>query len=69
MKRTSASVVLWALVVVMGILVPFIMSIVEYYEYGEMPKALVVGADVLVLVGGMSLRALIVFSGQPPQII
>jgi polysulfide reductase chain C len=59
----------WALVVVSGILIPFILSIVEYYEYGEMPKSLVVGADVLVLVGGMSLRALIVFSGQPPQIV
>jgi formate-dependent nitrite reductase membrane component NrfD len=59
----------WALVVVVGILVPFILSIVEYYEYGEMPKYLVVGADLCVLVGGMSLRALIIFSGTPPQII
>ena len=59
----------WALVVVIGIAVPFVLSIVEYYEYGEMPKALVIGADLLVLVGGMSLRALVVFSGQPPQIV
>jgi len=59
----------WGLVVVMGILVPFVLSIVEYYEYGEMPKYLVVGADLLVLVGGMSLRALIIYSGQPPQIV
>ena len=59
----------WALVVVVGILVPFVLSIVEYYEYGEMPKYLVVGADLLVLIGGMSLRALIVYSGQPPQIV
>jgi formate-dependent nitrite reductase membrane component NrfD len=59
----------WALVVMVGILVPFLLSIVEYYEYGEMSKYLVVGADLCVLVGGMSLRALIVFSGTPPQII
>lgn len=59
----------WLLVVVVGLLVPFIMSIVEYYEYGEMPKILVVGADLLVLVGGMSLRAVIIFSGAPPQIV
>lgn len=59
----------WALVVVVGILVPFVLSIVEYYEYGEMPKHLVVGADLCVLIGGMSLRALIIFSGSPPQII
>jgi len=59
----------WALVVVLGILVPFLLSIVEYYEYGDMPKYLVVGADLCVLIGGMSLRALIVFSGTAPQII
>ncbi len=59
----------WGLVVILGIVVPFILSIIEYYEYGEMPKYLVVGADLLVLVGGMSLRALIIFSGTPPQII
>lgn len=59
----------WSLVVVVGLLVPFVMSIVEYYQYGEMPKMLVVGADLLVLIGGMSLRALIIFSGAPPQIL
>jgi len=59
----------WGLVVILGIVVPFILSIFEYLEYGEMPKALVVGADILVLMGGMSLRALIIFSGTPPQII
>jgi formate-dependent nitrite reductase membrane component NrfD len=59
----------WGLVVVLGILIPFVLSIVEYYEYGKMPKYLVVGADLLVLVGGMSLRALIIFSASPPQII
>ncbi|HMK33731.1 MAG TPA: NrfD/PsrC family molybdoenzyme membrane anchor subunit [Desulfomonilaceae bacterium] len=59
----------WGLVVVLGIAIPFCLSIVEYFEYGEMPKYLVVGADLLVLIGGMSLRALIVFSGTPPQII
>jgi formate-dependent nitrite reductase membrane component NrfD len=59
----------WVLVVILGILVPFLLSIVEYYEHGEMPKFMVVGADVLVLIGGMSLRALIIFSGQPPQIL
>ncbi len=59
----------WALVVMVGILVPFVLSIVEYYEYGEMSKFLVVGADLCVLVGGMSLRALIIFSATPPQII
>ncbi|MGO9566575.1 MAG: NrfD/PsrC family molybdoenzyme membrane anchor subunit [Desulfomonilaceae bacterium] len=59
----------WALVVTVGIIVPFVLSIVEYYEYGEMSKYLVVGADLCVLVGGMSLRALIIFSGTPPQII
>lgn len=58
----------WVLVVILGVVIPFVLSIVEYYEYGEMPKILVVGADLLVLVGGMSLRALIVFSGSPPQI-
>lgn len=65
----SLSPYFWGLVVVMGILVPFVLSIVEYYEYGEMPKYLVVGADLLVLLGGMSLRALIIYSGQPPQIV
>ncbi len=59
----------WVLVVVLGILIPFALSIVEYYEYGEMPKSLVIGSDLLVLMGGMSLRALIIFSGTPPQII
>jgi len=59
----------WLLVVILGILVPFTLSIVEYYEYGEMHKYLVVGADLLVLVGGMSLRAVIVFSASPPQIV
>jgi polysulfide reductase chain C len=59
----------WALVVMVGILVPFVLSIVEYYEYGEMSKYLVVGADLCVLIGGMSLRALIIFSSTPPQII
>jgi polysulfide reductase chain C len=59
----------WLLVVVLGILVPFALSIVEYYEYGEMPKYLVVGADLLVLIGGMSLRALIIFSHSAPQIV
>jgi polysulfide reductase chain C len=59
----------WALVVTIGILVPFVLSIAEYLQYGEMPKYLVVGADLCVLVGGMSLRALIVFSATPPQIL
>ena len=59
----------WVLVVILGILIPFVLSIIEYYEYGEMPKSLVIGSDVLVLMGGMSLRALIIFSGAPPQII
>jgi polysulfide reductase chain C len=59
----------WALVVTVGIVVPFILSIVEYFEYGKMPTYLVVGADLCVLVGGMSLRALIVFAGTPPQIL
>lgn len=59
----------WLLVVVLGILVPFALSIVEYYEYGEMPKYLVVGADLLVLVGGMSLRGVIIFAASPPQIL
>lgn len=59
----------WVLVVILGILIPFILSIVEYYEYGEMPKTLVIGSDLLVLMGGMSLRALIIFSATPPQIV
>lgn len=59
----------WILVVIVGLLVPFVMSIVEYHEYGEMPKILVVGADLLVLIGGMSLRAVIIFSGTPPHIV
>ncbi len=65
----SLSPYFWALVVALGILIPFVLSIVEYYEYGEMPKYLVVGADLCVLIGGMSLRALIIFSGTPPQVI
>jgi formate-dependent nitrite reductase membrane component NrfD len=65
----SLSPYFWALVVAIGILIPFLLSIVEYYEYGEMPKYLVVGADLCVLIGGMSLRALIVFSAQPPEIL
>ncbi|MDR3603976.1 MAG: polysulfide reductase NrfD [Syntrophaceae bacterium] len=59
----------WGLVVILGLVVPFILSVFEFLEYGQMPKALVVGADILVLIGGMSIRALIVFSGTPPQII
>lgn len=65
----SLSPYFWALVVTVGIIVPFALSIVEYYEYGEMPKYLVIGADLCVLVGGMSLRALIILSGMPPQIV
>jgi len=59
----------WALVVVVGILAPFVLSIVEYYEYGRMPKYLVVGADLCVLIGGISLRALIIYSGTAPQVL
>jgi len=59
----------WGLVVILGLVVPFILSVFEFLEYGQMPKSLVVGADILVLIGGMSIRALIVFSGTPPQII
>lgn len=59
----------WALVVVVGIAVPFVLSIVEYYEYGQMPKYLVVAADLCVLIGGVSLRALIIYSGTPPQVL
>ncbi|MCL5124415.1 MAG: polysulfide reductase NrfD [Deltaproteobacteria bacterium] len=59
----------WGLVVILGLVVPFILSVFEFLEYGKMPKSLVVGADLLVLMGGMSLRALIIFSGTPPQII
>ncbi len=59
----------WILVVILGMLVPFALSIVEYYEYGAMPKYLVVGADLLVLIGGMSLRAVIIFSATSPQIV
>ncbi len=59
----------WGLVVVVGLLAPFVLSIVEYYEYGEMSKYLVVAADLCVLIGGMSLRALIIFSATPPRII
>ncbi|MHB8203110.1 MAG: NrfD/PsrC family molybdoenzyme membrane anchor subunit [Desulfomonilaceae bacterium] len=59
----------WGLVVILGLVVPFILSVFEFLEYGQMPKSLVVAADILVLIGGMSIRALIVFSGTPPQII
>jgi polysulfide reductase chain C len=59
----------WGLVVMVGILIPFVLSIVEYLEYGEMPKYLVVLADTCVLIGGMSLRAVIIFSASPPQVI
>jgi formate-dependent nitrite reductase membrane component NrfD len=59
----------WLIVVILGIIVPFILSILEYFRYGEMPKYLVVGADLLVLLGGMSLRAVIIFSATSPQII
>lgn len=59
----------WLLVVALGILVPFALSIFEYYEYGHMSKYLVVGADFLVLIGGMSLRAVIIFSASPPHIV
>ncbi len=59
----------WALVVIIGIVSPFALSLAEYYEYGKLSKYLVIGADICVLVGGLSLRALIIFSGTPPQII
>ncbi|MGO9116339.1 MAG: NrfD/PsrC family molybdoenzyme membrane anchor subunit [Desulfomonilaceae bacterium] len=59
----------WGLVVVVGLLAPFVLSIAEYYEFGQMSKCLVIGADVCVLIGGMSLRAVIIFSVTPPQII
>ncbi len=59
----------WPIVVVVGILVPFLLSIVEYYKYGELHKYIVIGADLCVLLGGMSLRAVIIFSATPPQII
>ncbi len=63
------SVYFWALVVVIGIAAPLVMSLAEYFHFGEMPKLLVVGADVCVLVGGLSLRALIIYSGVPPAIV
>lgn len=59
----------WALVVALGIVIPLILSVFEYREYGHMPKYLVVGADLCILIGGMSLRAVIIFSATPPQII
>jgi formate-dependent nitrite reductase membrane component NrfD len=65
----SLSPYFWALVVSIGIVIPFILSIVEFKEYGHMPKFLVVGADLCVLIGGMSLRALIILSAQAPMVI
>jgi polysulfide reductase chain C len=65
----SLSPYFWALVVVIGIVVPFLLSLVEYYEYGELPKFMLVGAELLILIGGLSLRALVILSGQPPQIV
>ncbi len=65
----SLSPYFWALVVVAGILIPFLLSVVEYYEYGELPKFMLVGTEILVLIGGLSLRALVILSGQPPQIV
>ncbi|MBI5248914.1 MAG: polysulfide reductase NrfD [Desulfomonile tiedjei] len=59
----------WVIVVVLGIVLPFLLSIVEYYKYGELHKYLVIGADLCVLLGGMSLRAVIIFSATPPQVI
>ncbi len=59
----------WGIVVILGILIPLTLSVVEYWEHGEMPKYLVVGADLLILFGGFSLRALIIFSGGPPNIV
>jgi polysulfide reductase chain C len=59
----------WGLVVVLGILVPYGFSFLEYFRYGHAPKVLVIAADVFVLIGGVSLRALIIFSGLPPKVI
>lgn len=59
----------WILVVALGIVIPLILSLLEYLEYGELPKNLVVVSELLVLVGGMSLRALIILSGTGPRIV
>ena len=59
----------WTLVVALGIVMPMILSLLEYLEYGELPKKLVVASELLVLVGGMSLRALIILSGTGPRIV
>jgi polysulfide reductase chain C len=59
----------WILVVALGIVFPMILSLLEYAGRGELPKTLVVASEFLVLVGGMSLRALIILAGKGPTII
>ncbi len=59
----------WLLVVILGMAVPFVLNLVEYFEYGEVPKSAVLVTDFCVLIGGMTLRALIIFADRPPQII
>jgi polysulfide reductase chain C len=59
----------WILVVALGIVIPMILSLLEYVGRGELPSALVLVSEFLVLVGGMSLRALIILAGKGPTII
>jgi len=59
----------WIVVVILGLAIPLVLSVVEYYKYGEIKRYLVIATDVCVLLGGLSLRALIIFSATPPQII
>jgi formate-dependent nitrite reductase membrane component NrfD len=59
----------WLFVVFLGILVPLVISAVEYFQLKHLPKALILTVDACVLLGGLSLRAVIVFSGVAPQIL
>jgi formate-dependent nitrite reductase membrane component NrfD len=59
----------WGCVVALGLLVPLGVSILEYFEIGKTPVAAVLLSDGLTLFGGISLRAVIIFSVIAPQII
>ncbi len=59
----------WGLVVIVGILIPLVVSVLEYLKIAHVPKPVVLTSDMSTLIGGMSLRALIVLAATIPHII
>lgn len=65
----SLSPYFWGLVVLVGLALPLVVSVVEFIRLGEFPTWAAVMTELCVLVGGVSLRAVIIFSATSPTII